>query len=43
MDYFEICMDSIAHNKEMRVNEIDTSFVTVDEIKRAFCVTPAWN
>ena len=26
----------------MRVSELNTYFITIDEIKKAFCITPAW-
>jgi hypothetical protein len=40
---FEKLWNNLGRNYTMQVVELNTQFVTIDEIKRTFCVTPAWN
>ena len=35
-------LGTVAPAGEMRTTEPETSYITIDDLKRALCVTPAW-
>jgi len=39
---FAYKLELVAPAEEMRTTEPDTSYVSIDDLKKAFCVTPAW-
>ena len=39
---FELKLNKIPQPDEMRVNEYNTFFIKVEDVKKAYCITPAW-
>jgi len=39
---FAYKLELVAPADEMRTTDPDTSYITIDDFKKAFCVTPAW-